>query len=232
MSKRVLITGTRKGLGKQLAEHYLKQGFWVAGCSRRNPSIEHERYKHFRLDVSDEKAVVKMVRSVSREWGGIDILLNNAGIASMNHFLLTPMSTAQRVFNTNFFGSFLFTREVSKVMMKSKKGRIVNYTTVAVALKLEGEAIYGASKAAVENLTHVTAKELGAFGITVNSIGPTPVLTDLIKNVPQDKIQHLIDQQSIKRLGEFEDVLNVIDFFVKDESEFVTGQTIYLGGVN
>ena len=231
MSKRVLITGTRKGLGKQLAEHYLKQGFWVAGCSRRNPSIEHERYKHFRLDVSDEKAVVKMVRSVSREWGGIDILLNNAGIASMNHFLLTPMSTAQRVFNTNFFGSFLFTREVSKVMMKSKKGRIVNYTTVAVALKLEGEAIYGASKAAVENLTHVTAKELGAFGITVNSIGPTPVLTDLIKNVPQDKIQHLIDQQSIKRLGEFEDVLNVIDFFVKDESEFVTGQTIYLGGV-
>lgn len=232
MSKRMLITGTRKGLGKQLAEHYLDLGYQVAGCSRREPSIDHENYRHFRLDVSDEGAVVKMVRTVAKEWGGIDILLNNAGIASMNHFMLTPMDTAQRVFNTNFFGSFLFTREVSKVMMKAKSGRIVNYTTVAVALKLEGEAIYGASKAAVENLTHVTAKELGEFGITVNSVGPTPVQTDLIKNVPEDKIQHLIDQQSIKRFGEFKDVLNVIDFFIKDESEFVTGQTIYLGGVN
>lgn len=226
-----LITGTRKGLGKSLAKYYLAQGHKVAGCSRGQSTIEHENYLHFSCDVSDEKAVVSMVRQIKKAFGTIDILLNNAGIAAMNHILTTPYQNAHNVFNTNFFGTFLFSREVAKVMMKQKSGSIVNYTTVAVPLDLEGEAVYAASKAAIESFTRVSAKELGQFGVRVNAIGPTPVKTDLIRNVPENKLQELLDQQAIHRFGEFDDVVNVIDFFNSEKSNFITGQILYLGGV-
>lgn len=232
MKKVILITGTRKGIGKELSLYYLSLGNIVVGCSRGESTIEDENYRHYQLDVSDEKSVIKLVRGIKKEFGRIDILLNNAGIASMNHFLTTSYETVKNMFNTNFMGTFLFSREVSKVMMKQKKGRIVNYTTVAAAFNLEGEAIYAASKAAIENFTQTIAKEVSDFGITVNAIGPTPVETDLIKAVPKNKIQELLDKQAIKRFGSFEDVKNVIDFFIDDKSDFVTGQVIYLGGVN
>lgn len=227
-----VITGTRKGIGKELAQHFLEKGHTVVGCSRGEGSISHKNYQHFCLDVTDEKAVCSLVRSTKKKFGSIDILLNNAGIAAMNHLATTPYTTVQRVFETNFFGTFLFLREVSKVMMKQKKGRIVNFSTVAVGLRLEGESVYAASKAAVANFTQVAAKELGDFGITVNAIAPTPVETDLIKAVPKEKINSLLQQQAIKRFGEFRDVKNVIDFFVSEESDFITGQVIHLGGVN
>ena len=232
MKKVILITGTRKGIGKDLAQYYLNLGFNVVGCSRGYGTIDNNDYRHFELDVSNEKDVVKMVRATKREFGRIDILLNNAGIASMNHFLTTSYSTVQNIFNTNLLGTFLFSREVSKVMMKQKNGRIVNYTTVASALRLEGEAIYAASKGAVENFTQTISKEVAPYNITVNAIGPTPVETDLIKAVPKDKIADLLDKQAIKRFGTFEDIKNVIDFFIDDKSDFITGQVIYLGGVH
>ncbi|MDC0933406.1 SDR family NAD(P)-dependent oxidoreductase [Arcobacteraceae bacterium] len=232
MSQVFIITGTSKGIGYELALYYLQNNHIVVGCSRNTCSIEHENYRHFNLDVSDEKSVLKLVRSTKKEFGRIDVLLNNAGIASMNHFLTTSFSSVQNIFNTNFFGTFLFSREVSKVMMKQKYGRIVNYTTVASALRLEGEAIYAASKSAIENLTQTISKELAPFNITINAIGPTPIETDLIKAVPKDKIQALLEKQAIKRFGNFEDIKNVIDFFISKKSDFITGQIIYLGGVH
>lgn len=242
MQKVILITGTRKGIGKQLSEYYLSLGYIVCGCSRGASSINHINYRHFELDVSDEKKVVSMVRAVRKEFSRIDILLNNAGIASMNHILTTPYKSINNIFNTNVFGTFLFTREVAKVMgniykknyknTKTMPFRIVNFTTVATPLRLEGEAIYAASKAALVNLTQVCAKELSEFGITVNAVGPTPVPTDLIKNVPQNKLDILLNQQAIKRFGEFEDVLNVIEFFLDEKSGFITSQVVYLGGIN
>ena len=232
MNRVIVITGARKGIGKELSEYYLNKDDIVIGCSRGEGTIEHKNYRHFVLDVSDEKAVIKMIRSIKKEFRRIDVLLNNAGIASMNHFLTTPLQTVQNMFATNFFGTFIFSREVSKVMMKQKFGRIVNYTTVASALRLDGEAIYAASKSAIENFTQTIAKEVASYGITVNAIGPTPVETDLIKTVPKNKIQELLEKQAIKRFGNFEDIKNVIDFFISEKSNFITGQVIYLGGVH
>ena len=231
MDRIIIITGTRKGIGRYLAEQYLQEGDIVYGCSRRICDIEHPNYHHARLDVSDEAEVVSFVRNVYKNHKHIDVLINNAGCASMNHFLLTPYDTAKKVFNTNFFGTFLMCREVAKYMVKNKSGRIVNYSTVAVALNLHGELVYSASKAAIEQLTRVLADEIGESGITVNAVGPTPIDTDLIKNVPENKLQDLLSHQCIKRFGQFEDVKNVIDFFLKPESNFITAQTIYLGGV-
>jgi 3-oxoacyl-[acyl-carrier protein] reductase len=226
-----LITGTRKGLGRSLSEHYLAMGHFVVGCSREPSDLEHERYRHFLADVIDEVAVKKIFSYLRKEHDGLDNLVNNAGIASMNHTLLTPLSTVDSIFDTNVKGTFLFCREAARLMQKRKYGRIVNMTTVATPLRLEGEAIYAASKAAVLNLTQVLARELAPLGITVNAVGPTPVKTDLIRSVPQDKLDALLARQAIPRFGEPEDVINVVDFFLQRSSGFVTGQNIYLGGV-
>lgn len=232
MEKIFLISGTRKGIGKYLAEYYLERGNIVVGCSRGEGSVKHSNYSHYQVDVSDEKAVTDLVRKIRREFGRIDVLLNNAGIAAMNHFITTPYKSVQEIYATNVFGSFLLMREVSKVMMKNKNGRIVNFSSVATPLRLEGEAIYASSKAAVVSLTEIGAVELAKFGITVNAIGPTPLLTDLIRTVPKDKINDLLKRQAIERLAQFEDVSNVTNFFIDDKSDFITGQVIYLGGVN
>ena len=231
MKKVFIITGTSKGIGKKLAEYYLSKGHQVSGCSRGKSKIKNNNYDHYELSVSEEKQVINMVRMVTKKHGRIDVLLNNAGIASMNHILTTPNKSAKNIFNTNFFGTFLFSREVAKTMVKKKTGNIVNFTTIAVPIKLEGEAIYAASKAAIENFTRISAKELSKFGIRVNAIGPTPITTDLIRNIEKEKINVLLKKQAIPRLGKFDDILNVINFFLEKKSEFITGQVIYLGGV-
>ena len=138
----------------------------------------------------------------------------------------------RKIFDCNFFGTFFFLREAAKIMQRAGSGRIVNFTTVAVPLDLEGEALYAASKAAVESLTRVASRELADFGVTVNAVGPTPVKTDLIRQVPKDKIEALLARQAIRKFGEMEDIANVVEFFLSEQSSFVTGQTIYLGGVN
>jgi len=229
--KQIVITGTRKGIGRSLAEHYLAEGWGVIGCSRGESSIEHAQYRHYALDVSDESAVIKMARNVKREVGAVDALLNNAGIASMNHCLLTPGSTVNAILQTNVVGTFLFCREFAKLMRKAKQPRIVNFTTVAHPLNLEGEAVYAASKAAVESLTRIMARELAELRITENALGPTPVLTDLIKGVSSQKMDALLARQAIPRYGEAADVINAVDFFLRAESDFITGQVLYLGGV-
>lgn len=227
----VLITGTRTGIGRSLAEHFVQAGAWVEGCSRSEPDWSLERYTHHCLDVSDEAAVKAMFRDIQKRHGRLDILINNAGIASMNHILLTPLSTLERIIDTNLFGTFLMCREAVKLMQRRRYGRIVNLGTIAVNMRLEGEAAYAASKSAVVTFSQILAKEVAAFGITCNVISPTPIETDLIRNVPKEKIDRIVEDQAIKRLGNFEDVVNVVDFFVKKESSFITGQVITLGGV-
>ena len=172
-----------------------------------------------------------MFNEIRNNHGSIDVLINNAGVASMNHSLLTELETVEKILDTNLIGTFLFCREGAKIMQKNKSGRIINFSTVAVPLNLEGEAIYAASKAAVASLTKILAKEFASFGITVNAIGPTPIKTDLIKSVPHEKIKKLINAQAIKRFGSFQDTVNVIDFFINEKSDFITGQIIYLGGI-
>jgi len=227
----ILITGTSRGIGKYLAEYYAQKGLSVAGCSRRPIPRRIKDYRHFCLDVSDEQNVIKLFAELRRTYQRLDILINNAGIASMNHMLLTPVKTVHKILNTNFVGTFLFCREAAKLMKKNNYGRIVNFTTVATPLKIEGEAIYASSKAAVVSLTQIIAKELSNFGITVNAIGPAPLKTDLLRSVPEDKINSVIRQQAIHRMAEFRDISNVVDFFIRPESDFITGQSIYLGGV-
>lgn len=226
----MVITGTRKGIGRYLAEYYLTLGWVVAGCSRESSDLQHDAYVHYCADVADETAARALFTDLHRRFGRLDALVNNAGIASMNHVMLTPIDTVEQILRTNYLGTFLYCREAAKLMQRRRRGRIVNFATVATPLRLEGEAAYAASKAAVESLTQVMAREVGSFGITVNAVGPTPVPTDLIRSVPKAKMDALLARQAIRRFGAMEDVSNVVDFFLRDESDFVTGQILYLGG--
>jgi 3-oxoacyl-[acyl-carrier protein] reductase len=230
----MLITGTRKGIGFYLAKYYLARGWLVIGCSRGESTISHENYSHRSLDVANEQEVVDFFISIDKEFDQLNVLINNAGIASMNHALLTPGYTVSNIFNTNVLGTFLFCREAAKLMMRQipQGGRIINMSSVAVPLKIEGEAVYAASKAAVNSLTQVLAREFSHMGVTVNAVGATPILTDLIKNVPEIKMNLIRGQIPLNRFGNMEDISNVCDFFIQPASDYITGQIIYLGGVS
>ncbi len=230
-SQITLITGTSKGIGKYLCQYYLEKNHTVIGCARSDSTINHPNYHHYNADVANEKQVSELFFQVRKKFGKIDNLINNAGIALMNHTVLTPLASVEKIIGTNFYGTFLFSREAIKLMTKQKYGRIVNFATVATPLRLEGEAIYAASKAAVESLTQIMAREVADLGITINALGPTPVKTDLIKNVPEQKMTALLNRQAIRRYGEFGDISNAIDFFIAPSSDFITGQILYLGGV-
>jgi 3-oxoacyl-[acyl-carrier protein] reductase len=227
----VLVSGSSKGIGRALVEHYVGKHCQVIGCSRSAFQGEFPNYRHYCIDVADESAVKDMFGQIRKNEGRLDVLINNAGVASMNHSLLTPIGTVNKIIQTNFIGTFLLCREAARLMQAHRYGRIVNFATVAVPLKLEGEAVYAASKAAVISLTQILAREFAEFGITVNAVGPTPIKTDLLRGVPPEKLDVLISRQAIKRYGEMQDVIQVVDFFIDPASDFVTGQVIFLGGI-
>ena len=228
----VLVTGSRTGIGRHLAEHYSQRGFVVEGCSRNPVDWEAESYTHHLVDVADERQVKTMMSSIARRHGRLDVVINNAAMASMNHVLLTPASSANRMLEVNVTGTMIVCRDAAKLMMRQRSGRIINFTTIVAPIALAGEAMYAASKAAVVTLTRILAFELGQWGITCNSFGATPIMTDMIRGVPQAKIDQVVDGLAIKRLGTYEDCSNVCDFFVRPESGNITGQVLYLGGIS
>jgi len=187
-----LITGTSQGLGLALAERLLADGWIVHGFARGAQTITHERFRTHAVDVTDESAVRAAVATIA-ESGRIDLLINNAGAASMNALLLTPGAIAESLMRVNYLGTFHCLQAVGKVMVRQRAGRIVNVTTVAVPLSLEGEAAYVASKAAVEALTKVAAKELAASGIIVSAVGFGPIDTVLTRAVPKAALAKIND---------------------------------------
>lgn len=188
-----LITGTSQGLGRALAERLLADGWVVHGFARGTQALVHANFHGHAVDVTDEAAVRSAVATIA-EGGRIDLLVNNAGAASMNALLLTPGETAERLMRVNYLGTFHCLQAVGKVMVRQRAGRIINVTTVAVPLSLEGEAAYVASKAAVEALTKVAAKELAPAGVIVSAVGFGPIDTALTRGVPRDRLASLNHQ--------------------------------------
>ncbi len=228
----VLITGASRGIGAHLAADFRAEGAWVAACARTMEESEDAQGWSTPVDVTDEKQVHGWIRQVYKRRGNIEVLINNAGAASMNMALLTPTSSARKALELNYLAAFTASREAAKVMRRNKYGRIVNLTTIAVPMRIEGEMSYAASKAALEMSTRFMAAEFVPWGITCNLVGPSPVYTDLIRGVPKDKLEALLQRIPKKAMAEMEDVSYAVKVFARRESSQLTGQVLYLGGVS
>ena len=222
-----LITGSSQGLGRALAERLLADGWIVHGFARGAQTLVHADFRPHAVDVGEEAAVRAAVATIA-EGGRIDLLVNNAGVASMNALLLTPGEVAERLMRVNYLGTFHCLQAVGKAMVRERAGRIVNVTTVAVPLSLEGEAAYVASKAAVEALTKVAAKELAPSGVIVSAVGFGPMDTALTKAVPKPALAK-IDAAIGRPAGTT--MAQAVDFLLAHVRNAEAGRVEYFGQV-
>ena len=228
----MVITGTRTGIGKHLAEYYVQNGFQVIGCSRGNIDFELDNYKHYYLDISDESSIKKIFNKIRKKYCRLDVLINNAGIATKNYVLLTSLKEVNDSLNTNFIGTFMCCRESVKLMNINKYGRIINISSIHVPLATEGTSIYGASKAATEQFSKVLAKEVFQYGITVNTISLSVVKdTGMESSLTNQTKQNILDQTISKSILSISDVIYAMNFFISEKSTMVTNQILSIGGV-
>lgn len=228
----MLITGTRSGIGRFLAHHYAQAGYEVIGCSRSPIDFQLPSYRHFNLDVANEKDVRAMFAQIRKEHGRLDVLINNAAIVSRSYMMMASLETFEEALRTNVVGTFLISRESSKLMQNNSFGRIVNLSSIAVPLASPGTAVYGASKAAMEQFSKVLAQEVAPLGITVNTLGlPFVEGTGMIEEFDDKTIADTLDRTVMKSNSNLDDIANAIDFFISDASGQVTNQVLHLGGL-
>ena len=226
-NKKVLITGANRGIGKGIAQSLLSSGFQILATSRKieNFDFNHENLTKASLDIGDTNAVAEFQKVV--EEFNPTILINNAGITKDNLFLRMTEDDWNEVINTNLTGVFRVTKLVAKGMLKQRWGRVINISSIAGIMGNPGQTNYSASKAAVDAFTRSLAKELGSRNITVNSIAPGFIETDMTEGILDKSI---IDKIPLKRAGTVEDVTSLVNFLCSDESNYITGQTLVVDG--
>lgn len=227
-----LITGASRGIGRHLASHFIERGALVVGVSRSgSPIVDDPRYVHVEADLTDEAQAIAAVRAAWQIRRRLDIAVNNTGAAAMNHALLTPASTAERLMAVNYLTTFAVSREAAKYMQRRSYGRIVNLSSVAVPLRIQGEAAYAAAKSAVETYSRVLAREVAAYGVTCNVVAPGPAETDLTAHVPREKLEAIFGQMAIHRFTTLDEIAYAVEVFTRPGAAALTGQVLYLGGV-
>lgn len=225
------ISGTSKGIGRYLTEYYLDKGHTVAGCSRGQSDLEHEHYTHFSVDISDSKEVSLMFREIRKSMKYLDILINNAAINPLIAPAgLLPLSVIEKTYRVNVFATIQLCQEAAKLMSRRKFGRIINMGSIATLHNVSGESLYTSTKSSVNTFSKILARELYSSGITVNVVAPSVIKTELSDQIKEDAVEKILSRNAIKEPGKMEDISNVIDFLIKDESSSHTGQIFYLGG--
>lgn len=230
-NKTLVITGATSGLGAFLAQEFIDAGFDVVGCGRKQATVQNDGYAHIQADIGTEDGRRRLIDYVRKSGIKPYGLINNAAVGAFNQFLTTPTKKVEEIIRVNFLAHFELTRELGKLMTTNGIGRIVNIGSQTLALKTPLEAAYASSKAALETFTKIIAKEMAPFGITVNMVSPAVMETDLIKGIPNDRIEYMLAQQAIPKALSFNDVYTTIAFLMGESSRAVTGQNIYLGGV-
>ena len=235
-NKVVLITGSSRGVGLSLVEHFIKNNAIVIGISRTENKFKNQNYIHFSIDLADPNEITNVFkREIQRKFKKIDIVINNAAVLTSQYSLVLPVKNAIDMVNTNLLGVFFITREAVKLMRNKDQGRIINIGSMAVSLEPVGDALYAATKAGINTLANVMAKEFSDFNITCNTLSISAIDTDMLfqhSEMAQLKINKIIKDLPVPRKALIDDILNVIDFYASDRSSYITAQTIYLGGVN
>lgn len=232
-NKIVLVTGSRRGVGKLVVEHFLGESAQVIGFSRHEDEASATaNYTALVVDVSDPDSVTHGFEQVRKRFGRVDIVINNAAVLTSQYSMIMPASAARDMLNTNILGTFLVSREAAKLMRKNKWGRIINVGSMAASLEPIGDSVYAASKAAISSLANVMAKEFASLNITCNTLGISGIATDMLGQLPKDRINEVIASITLPRYATPDDIFNVIDFFASERSAYITAQTVFLGGVN
>jgi 3-oxoacyl-[acyl-carrier protein] reductase len=235
-----LVTGGSRGIGRAIVLALAAEGARVAfvyhGNDEAARSLELKVKEHggiavgWKVDVTDGKAVAAMVEKLLSEWGRIDILVNNAGIIRDDLFVRLDEQGWDAVLSTNLGGTYHFCRAVAYPMMKQRRGRIINMSSIAAEHCNPGQANYAASKGAINALTRALAVELASRNVTVNAVAPGFVETDMtaaVRNKAGDKIKQYIP---MRRLGQPDDVARVVLFLASADSAYVTGQVLTVDG--
>jgi 3-oxoacyl-[acyl-carrier protein] reductase len=232
-NKIVLITGATRGVGLEIARHFLLHGATVIGLSRGKSTINNSRYHHYNVDLGNGEAIVNCFKKeISKQFKTIDVVINNAAMLTSQYAMIMPVKNATDMVQVNLLGVFFVSREAAKLMRKSTCGRIINISSMAARLEPAGDSIYAATKAGINTLANIMAKEFASFNITCNTIGITAIETDMLNQLPRHKIDEIVNDLTVPRYAKPDDIFNVIDFFACERSSYITAQVIYLGGIH
>ena len=234
--KTVIVTGSARGIGRAIAEKFSQLGANVVICDVDKEQSETVAGQiggntiGLKADVTSQADIDNLLEKTKKEFGQIDIVVNNAGITRDNLMIRMSEKDWDMVLDINLKGSFLVTKSVARVMMKQRYGRIINISSIVGINGNAGQINYSSSKAGLIGLTKSAAKELGARGITVNAVAPGFITTEMTENLPEDAKNAFLDRVLIKRPGSPDDIAQAVLFLASDEASYITGQVISVDG--
>ena len=234
-NKKILITGATGGIGGSLVKKFLSLNGNVLGTGtkveklnllqKQNPSIKTHKF-----DISNHSKIEEFIETVSNELGGLDILINNAGVNVDNLSLRMKDEEWKKVIDINLTSTFLLSKYAIKKMLKNKFGRIVNITSIVAHSGNLGQSNYSASKAGIIGMSKSLAIEYAKKNITINCVSPGFIVSEMTENLPDKVKEYLTSRIPMARLGNGEDVSNCAAFLSSDSSSYVTGETIHVNG--
>ena len=231
-----LVTGASRGIGRAIAERLAEDGFFVIGTATSDNGSESisnylgEKGKGMRLDVANAESIAEVMKIINDEYGNPAVLINNAGITRDNLLMRMKDEEWDSIINTNLTSVYRMSKAVLRGMMKAKTGRIINITSVVGATGNAGQANYAAAKAGMVGFTKSLAKEVGSRNITVNTVAPGFIDTDMTKELGEDIKNSLLAAIPLARLGEAKEIAHTVAFLVSEGAAYITGETIHVNG--
>ncbi len=235
-----LVTGASRGIGFAIADKLASLGYRLAICGTRDATIRQAAdrltaqydvdVRAAAVDVSDKEAIQVFVRDTVRAFGGLDVLVNNAGITRDNISMRMKQEEWRQVLDTNLSSVFYASQAALRPMMKARSGRIINISSVVASTGNPGQMNYCASKGGVDAITRSLAREVGSRGITVNAVAPGFIATDMTAELGDEARKRLTDQVPLGRLGQPADIAGAVAFLASDSADYITGQILHVNG--
>ncbi len=237
MDKHVaLVTGASRGIGRAIAQRLAQDGFFVIGTATTDNGAGSisaylgEHGKGLKLDVADPESIACLMKMINDEYGAPTVLVNNAGITRDNLLLRMKDEEWEEIINTNLTSVFRMSKAVLRGMMKAKTGRIINIASVVGSTGNAGQANYAAAKAGMVGFAKSMAKEVGSRNITINTVSPGFIDTDMTKELGDDIKNALLSSIPLSRLGRAEEIAHTVSFLASDGAAYITGENIHVNG--